>query len=59
MADVDGVEWDGMKLKEEWWPGAKVRDGWWRSEGGDRRRGFYDCSKAERLLGWVHSESGE
>ncbi len=40
-----------MDLK---YPGTKVRSGWFDS--GNELRGFYDCSKAERLLDWTHGE---
>jgi UDP-glucose 4-epimerase len=37
-----------LELAHEYWPDVPVR--------GDLsgRRGFFDCSKAERLLGWTH-----
>lgn len=37
------------------WQG-EFRDGWWEA---DSRRGFYDASKVERLLGWRHVDEGE
>ncbi|KAJ8072626.1 hypothetical protein AAF712_012158 [Marasmius tenuissimus] len=45
--DIDSGElkemyWDDVPVKE----GAEIRD----------RRGFFDCSKAEHLLGWVHTD---
>ncbi|KAL0573408.1 hypothetical protein V5O48_008556 [Marasmius crinis-equi] len=43
---------DSGELKERYWPDVPVR------EGHEIRgsRGFFDCSKAERLLGWVHTD---
>lgn len=68
VADTDlpgGENVDGMSLKEKWWQGARVREGWWDGTGDivegeaarsvvPRRRAFYDCGKAERMLGWAH-----
>ncbi|WWD16109.1 hypothetical protein CI109_100534 [Kwoniella shandongensis] len=31
-----------------------IREGWWVE--GRERRGFWDCTKAERLLGWKHDQ---
>lgn len=39
---------DLMALYERFWKHVPI------NEGKDIRRGFFDCSKAERLLGWVH-----
>jgi len=39
-------------LRERYWPNVKVREGQAMSE----NRGFFDCTKAERLLGWVHQD---
>ncbi|KAF8890649.1 hypothetical protein BD779DRAFT_1610742 [Infundibulicybe gibba] len=36
---------DADALREEYWPGVPTKG---------PLRGFFDCSKAERLLGWVH-----
>ncbi|TFK49915.1 NAD(P)-binding protein [Heliocybe sulcata] len=41
---------DSAALKEEWWPDVPCREGW-KPEG---KGGFFDCSKAARLLGWKH-----
>jgi hypothetical protein len=38
------------ELRKEWWPDVPVRDGYVFTG----RTGFFDCSKAERLLGWKH-----
>ncbi|TFY71687.1 hypothetical protein EVG20_g1322 [Dentipellis fragilis] len=46
------VQFDSKDLREEYWPGVKVLDG--KDVSG--RNGFFDCGKAERLLGWVHSD---
>lgn len=47
------LEVDSMVLKEKYWPDIPMK--------GERklkgREGFFDCSKAERLLGWAHTES--
>lgn len=32
---------------------AKLRDGYYDGQSG-RGRGFFDCTKAEKLLGWQH-----
>jgi nucleoside-diphosphate-sugar epimerase len=41
---------DAAALKTKFWPNVPVREGF-LIEG---RSGFYDCSKAKRLLGWKH-----
>ncbi|KAG2135119.1 NAD(P)-binding protein [Suillus clintonianus] len=41
---------DWLELKEKYFPDVQVKSGWVESGG----KGFFDCSKAERLLGWVH-----
>lgn len=59
--------WPTAKVREGWW-GAEVDtpnssgrrgEGEWVGEAArrvePRRRGFYDCKKAERMLGWVHA----
>ncbi|KZO98575.1 NAD(P)-binding protein [Calocera viscosa TUFC12733] len=43
------AEEDAHELKERFWPGVEVRTESGRLEG---KQGFYDCSKAERVLGW-------
>lgn len=41
-----------MELKQKYWPKVAIRQAdWWRDA---PQRGFFDCSKAERLLGWTH-----
>ena len=43
---------DFLKLKEKYFPDVPIKPGWVESGG----KGFFDCSKAERLLGWVHKD---
>ncbi|TCD64920.1 hypothetical protein EIP91_003456 [Steccherinum ochraceum] len=38
------------ELKEKFWPDVPMKEG----KTLDGRQGFFDCSKAGRLLGWVH-----
>jgi len=45
-----GSEQHPMELVKEWFPDAEIR----RELG--KEEGLYDCSKAERLLGWKHDE---
>lgn len=69
---VDGMKlreewWPGTKVREGWWDGAldtsknSGRGAEWLGAGArrvePRRRGFYNCKKAERMLGWVHAAS--
>jgi len=49
------LEVDSMVLKEKYLPKIPMK-GERRLEG---REGFFDCSKAEKLLGWVHKEPGQ
>lgn len=43
------------QLRAKYWPDVPVTvKGWFEV---DPYRGFYDCSKAERLLGWRHQQS--
>jgi len=44
---------NSMVLKEKYWPRVPMK-GERKLEG---REGFFDCTKAERLLGWVHNEA--
>ncbi|EJT99460.1 UDP-galactose 4-epimerase [Dacryopinax primogenitus] len=39
-----------MELIQKWWPGVPIK--------GDMSgtKGFFDCSKAHKMLGWVHVE---
>lgn len=46
---------DSRVLKEKFWPTVPIKEGK-RIEG---RQGFFDCSKAERMLGWVHRDPGD
>ena len=39
------------ELIKRYYPDAEVDEGWWKEDG---RRGCFDCTKAERLLGWRH-----
>lgn len=39
---------DPVALYEKYWTHVPIK------EGKDIRKGFFDCSKAERILGWVH-----
>lgn len=39
-------------LKERHWPDVPILEG--KEVSGEK--GFFDCSKAERLLGWVHRD---
>jgi hypothetical protein len=48
-----GPERDSGELKKKWWPDVPVKEGFEISG----RKGFIDCSKAERLLGWVHKDN--
>ncbi|KAI0029283.1 hypothetical protein K488DRAFT_56731, partial [Vararia minispora EC-137] len=50
VAPDTATVYDSAELKAEFYPGVPVREGR-KIEG---RIGFFDCSKAERLLGWVH-----
>ncbi|KAG1872142.1 NAD(P)-binding protein [Suillus tomentosus] len=43
---------DWLELKEKYFPNVPVKPGWVESG----TKGFFDCSKAERLLGWVHTD---
>ncbi|KAI0052310.1 NAD(P)-binding protein [Auriscalpium vulgare] len=49
IAQLDG---DAKVLHQKYWPTVKVRDDWTLSG----RKGFFDCAKAERILGWVHGD---
>ncbi|TRM65067.1 hypothetical protein BD626DRAFT_490797 [Schizophyllum amplum] len=43
-------ELDSKDLRLEYWPDVPVKEG--KDVSG--QKGFFDCSKAQRLLGWVH-----
>lgn len=45
-------EQDSGELRRSYWPDVPVREGF-EIEG---RKGFFDCRKAERLLGWIHRD---
>ena len=44
-----------MELYERYWKDVRIKEG--KDLSG--HKGFFDCSKAERLLGWVHRNPGE
>lgn len=44
-----------QELASRYWPKTSVRPSWWDAE--HPHRGFYDCSKAEKLLGFKHHAS--
>ncbi|KAJ3560298.1 hypothetical protein NP233_g10930 [Leucocoprinus birnbaumii] len=48
-----GPNKDSGELKAKFWPDVPVKEGFEISG----RKGFFDCSKAERLLGWVHRDN--
>ncbi|KAF5359212.1 hypothetical protein D9756_003130 [Leucocoprinus leucothites] len=48
-----GPDKDSRELKAKFWPDVPVKEGFEISG----RKGFFDCSKAERLLGWVHKDN--
>ncbi|KAG1743014.1 NAD(P)-binding protein [Suillus lakei] len=43
---------DWLELKEKYFPDVPVKSDWVESG----TKGFFDCRKAERLLGWVHTD---
>ncbi|KAJ4479975.1 NAD(P)-binding protein [Lentinula aciculospora] len=43
---------DSRELREKYWPEVPIKDGFDVSGS----NGFFDCSKAERLLDWVHTD---
>ncbi len=47
------VEEDSRLLREKFWPKVAITEG--KDVSGNT--GFFDCGKAQRLLGWVHRES--
>jgi hypothetical protein len=52
-----GMDPDTVTAKELarlYYPGTKLREGWWTE--GNERRGFYDNSKAKKMLGWDHEK---
>ncbi|KAI0671422.1 NAD(P)-binding protein [Trametes maxima] len=46
---------DSMELWQTYWRSVPLKEG----KNLEGRKGFFDCSKAERLLGWVHRNPGE
>ena len=42
-----------LALLGEHWPGTEVDKQWWSS---NPRRGFWDTSKAEKMLSWKHDD---
>jgi hypothetical protein len=44
---------DAEELYEKFWKEVPI------TTGKDLRKGFFDCSKAEALLGWVHRDIPE
>jgi len=50
IAVPGGEDW--LELKKRYFPDVPIREGWVESQKGT----FYDCSRAERLLGWVHRD---
>ncbi len=44
-----------MELYARYWKDVRIKEG--KDLSG--RKGFFDCSKAERLLGWVHQNPRE
>lgn len=43
---------DSKELREKYYGDVPIREG--KDVSG--RKGFFDCSKAERVLGWVHKD---
>ena len=43
---------DSKDLRQKYWPSVPVKQG--KELGG--KSGFFNCSKAEKLLGWVHRD---
>ena len=57
LEERDGSEYERVgtrELIEKSHPGTEVDEGWWK---GNERRACFDCSKAERLLGWRHEDA--
>ncbi|KAF8072058.1 hypothetical protein FPV67DRAFT_916627 [Lyophyllum atratum] len=46
---------NSQELRQKCWPDVPIRDG--KDVSG--RKGFFDCGKAQRLLGWVHRDNVE
>ena len=43
---------DSRSMARKAWPDVPLREEWFA---GRKDQGFYDCSKAERMLGWKHA----
>jgi len=50
--DIASLDFDTKELREKYWADVRVREG--KDVSG--RKGFFDCEKAGRLLGWVHKD---
>ncbi|KAK4047079.1 hypothetical protein OIV83_005642 [Microbotryomycetes sp. JL201] len=46
-----GAKFTSAQLAAKYFPNTPVRAGWFDADEG---RGFFDCSKAEKLLDWTH-----
>ena len=46
---------DSVELWQTYWRHVPLKEG----KDLNGRKAFFDCSKAERLLGWVHRKPGE
>lgn len=53
VAPVVAMDEDSRELRQKFWPHVPVKDG--KEVSG--RKGFFDCGKAERLLGWSHKDT--
>ncbi|PFH52916.1 hypothetical protein AMATHDRAFT_55784 [Amanita thiersii Skay4041] len=51
-APTSAVRKDSKELMETYWPGIRVKEG--KNMSGNAS--FFDCSKAGKLLGWVHQD---
>jgi hypothetical protein len=53
MKEIPGAtKPSSMELLAGSWPDTRVKDDWWTDD--TQRRGFWDCRKANRILGWSH-----
>ena len=43
---------DSQLLKDKFWPTVPIKEG----KTIEGRQGFFDCSKAKRMLGWIHKD---
>lgn len=53
VAPDTAAEEDSRLLRERFWPKVTITEG--KDVSGNK--GFFDCGKAQRLLGWVHRDS--